>query len=233
MPHISDVIDNSSQDTKKHNSTRELLTRARSLAGKTFAQFAELLGTALPRNNVSSKGWFGQQAEVYLGATAKSRAEPDFVELGIELKTLPLTSHHQPKESTYVCTVPGEIMGQQWQTCWLRRKLAHVLWLPYEADNKIDWAQRRIGTAILWQPSKAQHDALKQDWEELMANLSLGEMAQISSHQGQFLQIRPKAANSRELTNMVGSDGNSTPNLPCGFYLRPDFTRLILQQHYN
>lgn len=235
---MTDVTDNLSQDQQKRNSaqqllTQKLLTKARTLAGISFAQFADLRGTALPDNNISSKGWFGQQAEIYLGATAKSRAEPDFVELGIELKTLPLTQNNQPKESTYVCTVPAEIMGQHWQDCWLRRKLAHVLWLPYEADSKLNRADRRIGTAILWHPSSAQQAALQRDWEELMAGLSLGEMAQISSHQGQYLQIRPKAANSRELTGMVNDEGATAPNLPCGFYLRPSFTRQILQQQYE
>ena len=202
------------------------------MAGMSFAELARHTHTALPDSSLSGKGWFGQCAEKYLDATAASTPQPDFVELGVELKTLPLTTDSRPKESTYVCTVPANLTGETWENCWLRKKLANVLWLPYQADTSKDWANRRIGTAILWSPSKEQNQALARDWEELITVMSLGQTDQLSSHHGQFLQIRPKATNARSVTRMIDQEGDASPTLPRGLYLRTAFTRQILEQNY-
>ena len=68
----------------------ELFARALDLAGSTLGQLGEKLGIAVPQELLRAKGWFGQALELFLGATARSRAAPDFEALGIELKTLPV-----------------------------------------------------------------------------------------------------------------------------------------------
>ena len=84
---------------------KELLERAMAIAGLTLGELAHSLGITPPSNLKKHKGWAGQLLELVLGATAKSLPEPDFCELGIELKTIPINSSGEPKESTYVCTV--------------------------------------------------------------------------------------------------------------------------------
>lgn len=214
-------------------SEKELLERARLLAGLTLADLAIKFNQPVPKDPLHAKGWIGQLIEVALGATASSLAEPDFQLIGIELKTLPLTNSGKPKESTYVCTVPlTQLHEEKWQTCWLKRKLQRVLWLPLEADKRIPIAERHIGNAILWSPSDAQTEQLQQDWEELMELVCLGKLDQISSHMGRYLQIRPKGANAKSLTTTLDEEGNTIQTLPRGFYLRPDFTQKIIQAHY-
>ena len=46
-----------------------------------------------------SKGWVGQLIETMLGTDAANRSEPDFVKLGIELKTIPIDRKGRPKET--------------------------------------------------------------------------------------------------------------------------------------
>jgi DNA mismatch repair protein MutH len=151
------------------------------------------------------------------------------VELGIELKTLPLNKQGQPKESTYVCTVSLQQTGAlTWQQSWVRQKLAKVLWVPIEADPPIPLAERYIGQAILWQPSPEQDQALQADWEELMDRIVLGEQAEITAKEGQYLQLRPKAANSKVLGKGVSDEGELYQTNPKGFYLRTSFTSQIL-----
>lgn len=214
-------------------SEKELLDRARLLAGLTLADLANEFNLAVPKNSLHAKGWIGQLIETALGATASSLAEPDFQLIGIELKTLPLTSSGKPKESTYVCTVPlSNLHEQNWETCWFKRKLQRVLWLPLEADKRIPIGERHIGSAILWSPNDLQVCQLQQDWEELMELVCLGKLDQITSHMGRFLQIRPKGANAKSLTTTLDEEGNSIQTLPRGFYLRPEFTQLIIQTNY-
>lgn len=217
-------------------SEEELLNRARQLAGLTLADLASKFNQAIPKDTRHAKGWIGQLVETTLGATASSLAEPDFQLIGIELKTLPLTSSGKPKESTYVCTVPLNILNnlseQNWQTSWIKRKLQRVLWLPIEADKNIPLALRHIGNAILWSPSEEESSQLQQDWEELMELVCLGKLEQITSHMGRYLQIRPKGANAKSLTTTLDEEGNTIQTLPRGFYLRPEFTQRIIHSNY-
>lgn len=214
-------------------SEKELLTRAKELAGLTLADLAIKYNQPIPKDTLHAKGWIGQLIEITLGATASSLAEPDFQLIGIELKTLPLTNSGKPKESTYVCTVPlSNLHEQKWDTCWLKRKLQRVLWLPLEADKRIPLAERHVGNATLWSPSEAQSSQLQQDWEELMELVCLGKLDQITSHMGRYLQIRPKGANAKSLTTTLDEEGNTIQTLPRGFYLRPEFTQLIIQANY-
>lgn len=214
-------------------SEAELLARAQGLAGLTLGKLAAIACQPLPASAQSGKGWCGQLLERFLGASAGSRPEPDFTYIGVELKTLPLNTAGLPKESTYVCTVPlKDNRHLHWETSWVRLKLQRVLWLPLEADIRIPFARRRIGTALLWSPDPEQEAKLKQDWEEHMDRICLGQLEAISARDGEVLQIRPKAAHSKVLSPSCGSDGAPAQTLPRGFYLRSQFTRIILQQHY-
>lgn len=209
----------------------ELMSRCQTLAGKTLGMIAAEVDVSVPENLLHHKGWVGNLLELYLGADAGNKAEPDFVGLGIEMKTLPLNALGQPKESTYVCTVSMQQSGElSWQDSWVKRKLAHVLWVPVEAEIAIPIAERYVGNAWLWQPNEQQNAVLQQDWEELMDRIVLGEQSEITAKEGEYLQIRPKAANSKVLVNGVSPSGLNEKINPKGFYLRAVFTRQLLQQ---
>ena len=66
-----------------------------------------------------------------------------------------------------------------------------------------------------------------------MDRIALGEVEAITARQGEFLQIRPKAADGRALTDAVGPDGQIIQVRPRGFYLKKTFTRAILEQVFN
>src|SRR5690606_28172948 len=107
-----------------------------------------------------------------LGATAESRDAPDFEALGIELKSLPVTRAGKPLESTFVCTISlDEIGDAPWETSRVMRKLAHVLWIPIEGERRITVPARRIGSAILWRPDAEELSVLRADWEELAGRI--------------------------------------------------------------
>lgn len=210
----------------------ELLARANGLAGRPLGQLAREIGRTTPENLRRHKGWIGELLEEALGATAASLPEPDFPELGVELKTLPITRRGLPRESTYVCTVPLDTTGETWETCWVRRKLERVLWLPVESEPDTPLAERRIGTPLLWSPDAEQEAGLRADWEDLMDMVCLGGLETITAHHGTWLQIRPKAANARALTAGIGAEGERILTLPRGFYLRTGFTAELLRRHF-
>ena len=214
-------------------SEEELLSRAREIAGESLAALAGRQGVAVPRDSRRAKGWAGQLMEACLGATAGSLSEPDFQLIGVELKTIPVNAKGAPRESTYVCTVP--LLGESsvdWRDSNVHRKLARVLWVPIVTDAGTAPGDRIIGWPLLWSPSAGESSDLQADWQELMDMVCMGELESISAHHGTCLQIRPKAADSRSRSWGIGESGDSVRTLPRGFYLRPSFTRNILQQHY-
>ncbi len=211
----------------------ELLARARDLAGRSLGELASRLGEPVPGSLRQAKGWSGQIIEATLGATAASLAEPDFQLLGVELKTIPINRQGKPRESTYVCTVPlTGADGLCWEDSWVRHKLQRVLWVPIQADPETPLTERRVGSALLWDMEPDLEAVLRTDWEELMEMVYLGKLALISARHGTFLQIRPKAANSRVLRWAVGENGEPIRTNPRGFYLRTAFTREVLRRHY-
>ncbi|MDP4529469.1 DNA mismatch repair endonuclease MutH [Alkalimonas delamerensis] len=211
----------------------ELMRRCHALAGLTLGQLAAEANIAVPDNLKQDKGWTGQLLEQLLGASAGSRAEPDFPELGVELKTLPINQQGLPLESTYVCVAPLTGVGQQqWQDSWVCRKLSHVLWLPVLAERSLPVAERVVGRGFLWQPDHEQRQKLQQDWEELMDLIALGGIDQIRGEHGEVLQLRPKAANSKAVTAAIGNEGEPILTLPRGFYLKTGFTRQILAKAF-
>ena len=133
------------------------MRRCRALAGKSLGQVAAELQVAVPTSRTRAKGWAGQLIERYLGANAASQPEPDFVSLGIELKTIPVNRHGRAKESTFVCMAPMRASsGLRWSDSTVRHKLKRVLWVPVEADPGISPANSRTGNAFLWSPSPQQ-----------------------------------------------------------------------------
>lgn len=210
-------------------STQELMERANALAGITIQQLADRVQVNVPNALLHAKGWFGNLLECALGASAATAPEPDFVDLGIELKSIPINNNGRPKESTYICVVQLDPMAlASWEGSLVKCKLSHVLWVPIETDKDIPVPLRRIGTPILWQPDEEQEEQLRKDWQELSDMIVLGEVDKISSTMGKYLQIRPKAADSKSLARDNNQPLENQLTLPRGFYLRSTFTHSII-----
>lgn len=219
--------------TVRPENEMQLIQQARRLAGRTLGELAALADVEVPADLRRDKGWIGVLLEIWLGASAGSKPEQDFAALGVELKSIPVGRQGQPLETTFVCVAPltGN-SGVTWQTSHVRYKLQRVLWIPVEGERSIDLAQRRVGSPLLWSPSPAEEQQLRQDWEELMEMIVLGQVARINARHGEVLQLRPKAANSQTLTKATGEQGQEIFAQPRGFYLKKNFTATLLARHF-
>lgn len=211
----------------------QLLAQAQRLAGYTLSELAALAQIPIPQDLRRDKGWIGVLLERWLGATAGSKPEQDFAALGVELKTIPVDRYGRPLETTFVCVAPltGN-SGVVWETSHVRHKLKRVLWVPVEGERSLPLAERRVGSPLLWSPSVEEEDRLRRDWEELMDLIVLGQVERITARHGEVLQLRPKAANSKALTEAIGARGEPIFTLPRGFYLKKNFTTALLARHF-
>ena len=208
---------------------RALLCHCELIEGMTLGQLAMMLGLSIPKHSAQRKGFSGKMIELALGTTAGNASSPDFCALGIELKTVPINHLGKPAESTFVTTISLLTIHQEtWKTSYCFSKLRRVLWVPIEGDPTIPFAERRIGRPVLWSPSSEEEEILSSDWSELVCMISTGRLSEIDARMGDYLQVRPKAADARSLCYGVGESGDKELTLPRGFYLRTCFTEKIV-----
>ena len=198
----------------------ELALRAARLEGRSIDALTRHEGGALVEASESMlrrKGKTGQLIERALGASAGSRPLPDFVSLGVELKTVPVDARGRPQESTFVCSFRvSDIERSSWAESGLRAKLAHVLFVPIVGRGP----HRTIGRPCFWRPTAAQEAALRADFESLVERIVQGNIETLTAHHGRWLQVRPKAAHGRVRTLAYGLDDEPIATIPRGFYLR-------------
>ncbi|PPI86404.1 DNA mismatch repair endonuclease MutH [Candidatus Pantoea edessiphila] len=210
-----------------------LLARSQALAGFTIGNLASLAGLVVPENLKKNKGWIGKLIELYLGANSQNKAEQDFVHLGIELKTIPIDSSGNPKESTFICTASLiNNVGISWKTSNVRNKLSSILWVPIESNTNIPLKNRRIGISLLWRPSLREDIMLRKDWEEIINMIIFGQVNYINNFHGMLLKLQPKALNKNILTKGIGDKGENIMTIPRSFYLRKSFTKIILSNNH-
>ncbi len=205
----------------------ELETRVRALAGRTLDDLAAEHGlTFAGRAGARTKGKTGQLLELILGASGGSAAVHDFPDLGVELKTIPVSPALRPRESTYVCTLDlAEAERAEWEPSWVRRKLGHVLWVPIVTPEN---EPPRVGEPRFWKPTAEQREILAADFDEIMGAIALGGIDRLTARTGRWLQVRPKGATAKDRTWSVGAEESWVETVPRGFYLRTLFTGALL-----
>lgn len=220
--------------SRSPKSINELMQRAQDMAGLTLGQLATLHDIQVPQDLRRDKGWIGLLIEYELGALAGSKPEQDFLHLGVELKTIPIDATGKPLETTYVTIAPLiNIQGLTWEQSLVYHKLQRVLWIPVEGMRDKPIKDRRIGMPILWTPSDEELAAIRQDWEEIMEFIALGKVDRVTARHGEVLQLRPKGANSRSVTQSIDSQGQLSQTNPRGFYLKIPFTQSILNKYFR
>ncbi len=207
-------------------SLEELRLRARGLGGRTVGALAQRLGDALPTDPVHAKGFVGGLIERGLGADPDAYDRPDFLALGVELKTVPVDAAGQPTASTFCCAIDMDgSTSVAWENARLARKLGHVLWVPVLEDPNV--SHRQIMTPLWWKPDDREWKALRGDWEDLMGQIGAGQAAALTAYEGVALQVRPKGRNAQSRTVVPTEDGAGWGQ-PLGFYLRRRFVAAVL-----
>jgi DNA mismatch repair protein MutH len=208
----------------------ELTARADALSGRCLAELERELASESRGPMTHRKGKTGQLIERALGASAGSLSQPDFVHLGVELKTVPVDAFGKPRESTFVCTLPlQDVEAAEWSSSSVRRKLAHVLFVPIIKDKRVREGRPTLGSPLFWRPSPAQEAILRGDFDDLVGMIALGHIEALTARLGSWLQVRPKAAHGGVRTRAYAADYEPVETIPRGFYLRARVTGALLR----
>ncbi|WWO95520.1 MAG: DNA mismatch repair endonuclease MutH [Candidatus Dasytiphilus stammeri] len=217
------------------NNEKKLLALCQSFAGYNLGDLAAYTRLNIPRDLKSNKGWIGHLIEKCLGAKVNNKPQPDFSHLGVELKTIPINSSGRPLQATFICSLSLSMkknLGITWKISNVRNKISRILWVPIEGEKNIPLTLRKVGTPFLWSPNCYEEHLIRCDWEELIESVICGEIENVSTRNGEVLQICPKTTRGKNFTKILGKYGQIIHIRPLGFYLRKNFTALILARQF-
>ncbi|MFC6276403.1 DNA mismatch repair protein MutH [Psittacicella hinzii] len=212
----------------------QLLTYVQALVGKTVEQIADKHQVELIDSLKLNRGWLGNLIEIALGASAGSKPTQDFIDLGLELKTLAINENGKVKSDIFISSLPlNSYMLQDWQLSHVLYKLKRILFIPVENNPEIPLAQRRIGKGFIWSPNAQQLATLEADWKSIMEIITQRDFTALKSNLGSALCVRVKALNTQQSNTFNDIDLHSINLPPLSFYLRRNFVNEILQSVYN
>lgn len=201
------------------------------IEGVSIAELAAQAQIELPLIPLHGKGFQGELIERFLGASARGLPIPDFPNLGVELKTIPLSAALEPLESTFICTAPlMSPQSRRFEDSILCHKISRVLFVFVVSPRDYTYEQRYVAGYRFWAPSPEELAQIRSDYEELMELVALGEVESITARTGTVIQMRPKAADGSALTRCVGRDGEVILTRPRGFYMRRSFTSALVRR---
>lgn len=207
-----------------------LIDRLDLIVGRSIGQLATLAQVPIPNSNISGKGFCGQIIELFLGANAHNLSEPDFIDLQIELKTIPVNTDLKPQETTFICSADiNPTRYIPFENSPLYHKIKHILFVLLLAPKGMDLKERRILGYFFYQPPQAELEKIATDYNEFCELIFSSQARNINGSLGNIIQMRPKAANSNTFTKIRDGQGNTTYASPKGYYFRSSYTTKLIQ----
>jgi DNA mismatch repair protein MutH len=207
-----------------------LLRFAEGLSGCSLGELSGIMLKTIPRTLKANKGFIGCLLEEILGARSGNKAQQDFLDIGVELKTIPINKNSVPLELTFICSVPlKKNIGLMWKNSFFYKKIRRVLWIPIQGEKSVPVSDRFIGKPFLWTPNSIQENLIRSDWEELMDLIILGGIEDITAKNGEVLQILKRSRYHSYLTRAIGKNGEVIFTLPRCFYFKKNLTFSILK----
>lgn len=165
------------------NSADSIIDFAKLLKDQTLR---EACGVEIEKHGYKGKGNFGQILEkFYFGYEPNSDAEPDFKEVGIELKSSPLKTlkkgDFRAKERLVLNIINYlEVHKEEFETSAFWKKNAHLLLVFYLHDKDLDLLDYVIKLVDEWQYPSEDLKIIKHDWELINQKIKDGKAHELS-----------------------------------------------------
>jgi len=191
----------------------ELLLYAKKLEGLKLLELGKSIGRLDLVHRKHTKGLIGQLIEKeYFRIPTNSSENPDFENLGIELKVTPLkvlkSGLLNVKERVPIKMIDyfDVYENENWEDSKIFKKLNKILFIFYIHDNSLSAIDWQIVRAFIWSPSSIQKKYIQNDYEILRKKILLGERNSEGDHS--FLGNCPKHGKGFN----KGNPSKSTPS---------------------
>ncbi len=210
----------------------ELTQNLERIVGRSISDLAKDMNQPLPISPLHGKGFTGELIEKCLGASAQNLPIPDFPKLGVELKTIPVDDDLKPLESMFLCYAPlTDIRHLSFENSSLYTKIRRMLFVLVTASRDRDYVERYVVGYFFYAPSPQELAVIRNDFNEIYELIKTGNIDKVNARLGSIIQMRPKAANGKALTECVGPEGEIIKTRPRGFYMRRSFSSRLIEQH--
>ena len=188
---------------------KSLIKYAKLLKGKTLR---EVCKNDILKKQYSGKGNFGQTLEkFYFGYEPNSKAEADFFEAGIELKTSPLkrlkNDEYRSKERLVLNIINYlEIVNQQFETSdfWKKSECLLLIFYLHQANCEIlDYVIKLVDE---WNYPTTDLEIIKKDWQLIKQKIEEGKAHELSEGDTYYLGACTKGANAKTFRKQPFSD---------------------------
>lgn len=196
------------------NDAESIVYYATQLVGKTLR---ETTGVESIDNPASRKGSLGNAVEYYyFKFDPNSDSNPDFNEVGIELKTTPLKKTKKgelvSKERLVLSMINYmDVIDETWETSAVLKKSEKILLLSYLHDPDRNPVDYEFYLAELWSIPDEDLYTIKRDWEVVVNKVREGRAHEISSGDTLYLEACTKAADSDVRCSQPYSDIPAKP----------------------
>jgi DNA mismatch repair protein MutH len=135
---------------------------------------------------VRVKGKFGQFLEkYYFEIDNNSSSEPDFKEVGMELKSTPLkklkNGEYSPKERLVLNIINYEtIVNENWENSHFLSKNHLLLLVLYLYETEKSFLDYLIKYVALWKIEGEEREIIRQDWEKIVNKVRGGKAHELS-----------------------------------------------------
>ena len=186
---------------KKYNKkdVNSIVNYAKKLVGKTLSSANGLRVKESHSEYAKVKGKFGQYLEKhYFGFDNNSNREPDFKEVGLELKSTPLKKIKKglvAKERLVLNIINYEkIIEENWEKSSFLNKNQLLLLVFYLHEQNKSFLDFLIKYVYLWKIQNSDIEIIKQDWETIVNKIKRGMAHELSEGDTFYLSACRKGA---------------------------------------
>lgn len=202
------IVKNFGDESMYFNSENELIIKAKEARGKTFKEIDKF-------NRLSKKGATGALGNIieesFFGYEVNSKAEADFLNLGVELKVTPFKQNKNKTLSAKerlvlnIINYMDEVHNDFWSSSFWKKN-EKLLLMFYEWKPEIDRGDYKIIETILFTFPEEDLEIIKKDWEFIVNKIRAGEAHNLSEGDTQYLGACTKGANKNSLRAQPYSD---------------------------
>ncbi len=204
----------------------EIIEKAK---GKTVGEIKILLN--IEREKMK-KGASGLIIENLLGLSNNNIAEADIIEIGCEVKVLPIQLNKdgvvKAKEPTQIQMINYfDVIKETWETAKIRKKISLTFWVVYLAKNKgvsLPQEDYKIIDYFVDQPLEEKQIVFKRDWESIQNYINKGLADKLSSSMGEYIEPKTKGANNLDVTDAPDGNGGIIKARRRAFYYKKKYT---------
>lgn len=190
----------------------------------------------------TGKGSLGQLVEeIVFGYNINSNQAPDFEEVGMELKVVPLkyvNVSNKSKAKEEGLSVKERISlsmidycklaDETWETNTLSKKLLKLLLMFYIHDKELSKMDYKFKLVEKWEPSGADLRIIRKDWETIVTKIRNGEAHNLSEGDTLYLGAATKGSSSK-ITKI--QPFNDLPAKQRAFSLKRNFVEDIFNNY--